>query len=217
MSDIFNSSRFKRYQYLIDGYIRNVDKECGLFMNVESGINGIIYAFYPKLLRFNYYDEKMFDVSDDGLVIQGGDHIECEAQTAFVESPDNKGFNKGVHYLSLQNINEEDIDDIDYCFYNIGVLAERDQTKIKDEGEWENTHFSYDNGYTPHSFYKGRHYWNYMDVITVRLDCDEWTVTYYKDNEQVQKDKIDGGKSYHFAVNMCVNQNWVHFKIVDPK
>ena len=60
----------QKIENLIYGYTRNVEKECDLYMNIEDGIVSIIHAFYPKSLRFDYYDTKKFKLSEDGTIIK---------------------------------------------------------------------------------------------------------------------------------------------------
>ena len=207
---------FQRFEYLVYGYTRITEKECDLYMNIETGIPAIIYAFYPKLLRFDLYDKNRFDVSDDGLSIKGK-RLGCDGYVSYIESPEGKGFNAGVHYLSVKNVRDEHV----HCFKNVGVMAKRDRSitnEAKGWGNWTQTAALTDKTlsfYGTFSHYGGKSRWKYGDIVTVKLDCDEWKVTYYHDHKRVQMDQIKPNKSYHFVINCCENPRYSHFEIVE--
>ena len=89
-----------RFEYLVYGFTRNAEKAYKLFMNIDLGIYRIIHEFYPKLLRFKSYSSKHFKGSDDGETIKGNNYYDCNGYMAYAESPNDEGFNHGIHYWS---------------------------------------------------------------------------------------------------------------------
>lgn len=195
-------------KYLVYGYIKNSTNEYHLFMNIANAIIEVIYSYYQHL-KFNYYNKKAFDVSEDGTVIRGNRYLACGAWTAYISSPGNKGFNKGIHYLAIKNMKNDKTE----CFRNIGILSQRNEMIITDNilSTWD----KYDKIIA--SCYIGRDKWHYNETISLELDCNEWTVTYWKDDDLFKIDHIPPNKSYHFAVNFCECMSWTHFQIVDHK
>ena len=45
--------------------------------------------------------------------------------------------------------------------------------------------------------------WNKNDVITVKLNCDNWEVTYYKNGIGFKWDIVDPYESYFFVMFCC--------------
>ena len=160
-----------------------------------------------KHLQFDYYNTEAFDVSKRGTVIRGNRYIACIAWTAYISSPGNNGFNKGIHYLAIKNMKNRK----EKCFRNVGILSQRNEEIIKDNiletwGKYEKIIASY---------YAGKHEWQYNETISLKLDCNEWTVTYWKDGKLLKIDHIPPNESYHFAVNFCECMSYTHFQIVD--
>ena len=201
---------YNQAEYLVYGYINDAAKEYDLFMRFEPGITQIIYKFYPRLLRFNYYNKERFNVTEDGTIIRGSQIAPCDAWTVFLESPDNKGFNTGIHYVSIKNINET----ATQCFRNIGIITERNEDIINNHSWTRWTDLKGDEQ-PVESFFEGRYKWKYNEVLSMKLDCNKWTMTYWKDDTLLKKDDISPNKSYHFAVNLCECVNWTHYQVVD--
>merc|ERR1712083_889255 len=74
------------------------------------------------------------------------------------------------------------------------------------------------------SYYQGHGNWNLNQVITVTLNCEDWTVTYFRGREgsdeyvQFKRDNLKKGK-YFFVVSVCGGQkkdgeSRVHLKSV---
>ena len=75
--------------------------------------------------------------------------------------------------------------------------------------EGYNSHFRGDNVYTSSDD------WEQDDIITIKLDCDLWNVTYYRNDKQVQKDSIESNKPYYFALMCCDSIEQTHLQVLD--
>ena len=127
------------------------------------------------------------------------------------------GFDKGVHVWSVQFMASTTWSTTAGCFASIGVTTEKNDELINkwNHAGWRGGPKEHwvDTGY--YSYYKGNGKWKKEDVISVKLDCNNWTVTYYNDKDEIQKDKIEEDKSYYFAILSCGIARYGHFEVVE--
>ena len=197
-------------ELLVSGFTRESEKECRLYMIIDRGIYEIICSFYPRLLRFAYFNDTKFKVSEDGLNVKGHSKNDCMSYTVYAESNDGKGFRSGTHFWSIQFLRTTSATEGSTCYHSIGVRTKSDSDDGIDESgdHWKGS----ENG----SYYKGHGgHWNPGEVMTVKLNCDDWTVVYYKGIKQVQSDNIVSNESYHFCLQLCAEKNWTDFEIVE--
>ena len=127
------------------------------------------------------------------------------------ELVDQKGFNSGKHLLSIKN----------NCnilpqFCSIGITTNQwDKPWIQVENnaikEWVKQKSNKDCNYYDGS----KHGLRTNDVITIKLDCDEGEVSYYKNAKQIKIDKIYQNEYYYFAMYITVSRNTpISFEIV---
>ena len=57
--------------------------------------------------------------------------------------------------------------------------------------------------------------WNQNEVTTVKLDCNNWNVTYYQNNEVIKSDKIEPNKHYYFAIMCCGRHEMSELQVID--
>ena len=209
--------RGKQIELLVSGYIRDKEKQWGLL--IPDGISQIIYQLYPLLLfRFGDFKEGLFTVNDNRTVIKGTNsmkHRNCCGHLVYADLGNiynNVGLGAGVHLWSIKFCQESSS-----CFASIGVTSIKNNELINEwghDGTAPSQHWI-DIGYN--SFYHGCSKWRKSQVITVKLDCDHWTVKYYKDTEkkEFQNDNIEPNKSYYFALMVCNDERWTNYKVVD--
>ena len=53
--------------------------------------------------------------------------------------------------------------------------------------------------------------------MTIKLDCNKWTITYFMDDTLIKTDKLNENVSYYFCGQFCEGKKWTHFKIVETK
>ena len=213
---------------LVFGFIHELEKQSILFMLIPTEIYQTIISFYPILARFELYDSRLYELLDDGYGIRGlcdeeytpkdiKDIEGCEGYTIFAEVLIADGYKKGIHFWSVKLIGKEM--ERWYCYHNIGVIAnERDvELLCKPTNSWPENIYENDTTTSCLVHYKSSDHdvvWPKGVVITVKLNCDEGYVEYYRDNEFFRKDQIDRNLSYFFALNSCaLNDNY--FQVVD--
>ena len=111
------------------------------------------------------------------------------------------GLNKGIHLWSVRAlpISRWSSNAVRHCFASIGVSTEKD-TKIINEFKHDGTSTKHWNETGFYSFYQGCSKWADNETITVKLNCNDWTVTYFNDKKQIQKDQIEPNQYYYFML-----------------
>ena len=114
--------------------------------------------------------------------------------------------NKGTHLWSVKLLSKGYSSTYNKggarCFKSIGVTTEKNTKMINEfEHHGVDDHDWIQQGYN--SFYQGYDDWMPKTVVTVKLNCNDWTVTYYNDNKQFKKDNIEPNQSYYFALMCC--------------
>ena len=208
-----------RNELLVHEFTRESERECGLYRIDERGIRELLHSFYPCLFRFDYFDETKFNVSEEGWNIKEKQSFkdDCSSYSVYAESMNGKGFNAGTHCWSIKFLmpeNKEREEEVSSgCYHSIGVKADRNEDDIVKTGNhWR--HCRHGTTGNHKSYYDGYAHWELNEVMTVKLDCDDWTAVYYKGKDQVQRDEIAPNQSYHFCVQLCTALDWTHLQIV---
>ena len=200
-------------ELLVYGYIRNEEKTFNSF--IPDGIYKIVQDLYPiSPFRFGDFKQGLFIVNDDKTILKGTDGRNskpCHGNMVYADLGElyDRGINNGVHLWSVKCLVRRAL-----CFASIGVTTEKNDKWInewygKGKIQWINK------GYN--SFCLGSGKWNKDEVITIKLDCNQWTVKYYKDSDKTefQTDHIEPYKSYYFALLICNLSNWSHYEIIE--
>ena len=220
-------------ELLMSGYIKEMEKELELYMIIPAGIARIMIIFYPALLyKFGDFNKGQFLLNDEKTILKGLQHWEgtCNGHLVYADlgQYNDIGLNKGVHLWSIECCAAV----VSGCFLSIGVTTEKNDKLIN---EWKNPQNSFDlyadslaldtsipghlhwfdQGF--YSYWKGYGHWNQGEVMTIKLNCDDWNVTYYKDGTQVKYDEIEVNKFYYFALLCCDNDAYTHLKIVETQ
>ena len=222
-----SSSKYsgKCIEILINGYIRNHEKEYKLLIPPE--IAQIIYKSYPSLLfKFGDFNKDFFIINEEKTILKGIDGdigrvvgSDCNGFMVYADLGqdilNDIGINTGVYFWSVKCLLE-----VARCFASIGVTTEKNDKLIN---HWDHDGMKLDDHWFENfkeggrnSFYQGCTEWQKDQIITVRLDCDNWTVKYYKDKENTnfKEDKIEANKSYYFAMMVCNLESLTHYQIV---
>ena len=188
---------------LIFGFVRLFENKNILSTNIPSGLIQIIIQFYPKLIIcFGKCNKEKFEVLSDGLEIKGKTTNDCMGYLVYGELMNDNGFDEGINIWSIMNMkndcdnNWEDSE----CYHNIGVISEFNDEFVNEDGFDVWPYYYEKINDVDYSFYDSLAYdqsgitWRKNDVITMILNCNEWTVSYYKNNDKTkpfQKDNIN--------------------------
>ena len=196
---------------LISGYIREKEKELMLYTNVPMVFGQIILKFYPKLLfRFGDHREGAFKLDKDRFILEESE-FRIREYAYFIYADlgefDDIGFDHGVHLWSVKRLPTDPYDEYDDYGVCIGVTTEKNDDIIHkfeygadETGEKPISWWMPEEIDTCHSYYEGWDGWYQNEVITIKLDCIDWLVTYYKNGKEFKKDDIEKDRAYYFAI-----------------
>lgn len=207
-------------ELLISGYIREEERKLGLYMHIPDGIDRIMHKFYPLLLfKFGECNSKALKITENGTVIEGT-NLDCWGRLVYADlgQYSDVGLNHGVHIWSIKGTNKK-CNKFSNCFSSIGVTTEKNTDLINNwyhRGTTENMHYWVPKGRSPfQSHYQDGYYLVLPMTLTIKLDCDNWTVTYYKNKEEFKKDEIKPNQSYYLAMLCCSMAQHTHLSVVE--
>ena len=214
--------RAERVELLVYGYIRRQESTLSLSAIVPDGIINLMIDLYPRLLlKFGAHNTTHFEVTDEGTVLRSINKQTCSGYMVYAQLDEcNKdGISSGVHSWSLQWISDDQFVYHGHpeCYQSVGVTQ---INPSKSALEKVSEHWQDEMDVTPqkeYSYYLGYNQWEHKEIITVVLNCDDWTVTYFKGTtgtEHFQQNTIQKGK-YFFAVAACGAENRVRLRSVD--
>ena len=211
-----STEKENKYELMVFGFIRELDKEfkCDLYHLLPYVIIQIVFKFYPKIMQFELFNAKRFKTLNYKTEIKGLCDVNmiggCNAYLIYakcVNNINNEGYNNGVHYWSIKLLNS-----YKFCHRSIGVTSLRDINLTKRSFEGWHTYSSN----ICYSYFEGfKDGWFIGDTMSVKLDCNEWTVTYYNNNQkEVQRDLIIPNRAYYFAL-LLSGRDVSHCRVVD--
>ena len=212
------AERGDRLELLIAGFVRNHEKKYELYMTVPYEITIIMHELYPLLLfGFGDYKKDKFLTKDNKRCLMGTDDCAGYMVYADLGQYNDIGLNKGIHLWSLRSF----AIDSGRCYLSIGVTTEKNDKVINDwnSAKIRKRNHWIEDGYNSH--FEGNPRisetgaWLYGEVITAKLDCDQWKVTYFRNNEEIQQDEIEPNQSYYFALMCCANSSYSVLKVVE--
>ena len=203
-------------EFLISGYLRKEEKKLDLYMNIPHGFAIIIVKLYPIILfRFGDFMKDEFELTNDGTTIKGNSN-NCMGYAIYADLVqfNDVGINKGIHLWSVKFLAENE-EGIAQCYASIGVTTEKNED-ILNTADGDGTGDYYwitSNGCN--SFHNACNEWKTNEIITVKLDCDAWSVTYYYGEGEKKTDEIDANKHYHFVMYCCGLDFITHYQVVE--
>ena len=183
-------------------------------MNIPDGIAKIMHTLYPLiLLKFGDFKKGKFELNEKKTSLKGG-NFDCNGYLIYadLEHYNDIGLNKGIHLWSVRSVARNS----GFCFLSIGVTTEKSNTLIDEyahNGDGNKIRWI-DQGYFSF-YYGGQRKWKGDTVVTVKLDCVNWSVTYYKDKTEIQKDEIEPNKSYYFALMCCNFEAYTNLEVAE--
>ena len=197
---------------LMFGYVRDTEKKLKLSMNVPNGIIRIMHELYPVLLfKFGDFQKGKFVTNDERTILKGCG-VDCDGHLVYADlgQYNNIGLNKGIHLWSIKILAYI------RCYFSIGVTTEKNNDIIGSIAcGWLTLH---DEHWPPIGHY------SYCDILcskqreintvwTMKIDCNDWKVTYYRDGEQVKQQEIECDKFYFPAIVCC--DNYTHCECIE--
>ena len=203
------------YESLVDGYIRMIEKEYSLENSINDASEMILSYTLPLFLfGFDMCHPRKLRISDDGLSIIGNSDDLDGTFLIYSKCCKGTGYNKGIHFWSVKCIKA-------YHYASKVVNRDRREAYIGIKNEKKKL-WIYERWTTPHKggiFYHlkedlARKYWKLPNnIITVKLDCYNWTITYFQGIQVIQKNHIKPKESYYFVLQMHPHTD-THFCVV---
>ena len=192
-----------RFGKLIHGYIM-IYVKCA---HLPPDVHNLIWQYLPKRLKFENFNHNRFISYEDGHRIQGLDSYHtAEEENAYqlgLETLYKEGTAKGIHYLSIDFMNHD------------SAIA----IGIKNNKQFMNTQKAMASTTKGLSYYHLLDRQDFNSVITIKLDCDNWNVSFLRYNWSVIhviKEQSIEPDAYHFGIN-ARSYDDIHITIVDTK
>ena len=201
------------YESLVNGYIRMIEKEYSSENSINDAFDIVLSYILPLfLLGFDVFHPRKFKVSDDRLSIIGKSDDGDGTFLIYSNCCKETGYNKGIHFWSVKCIKAHHYASnvVDRRETYIGIKNERKKLWIYET--WIKAH---EGGIFYHL--KGelaRKYWKLPNnIITVKLDCHNWTITYFHGIQVIRKNYIKPMESYYFVLQLHSHTD-THFRVV---
>ena len=197
----------QKIKLLIAGFAHEM--EVYYKLNIPSSIIKMIVSYYPVHTianKFGYFDKGDLESSDEGKSIvsintfPGGLMTSmCIESNVYPQYFAENGYNKGIHYFSIKLKQHRS------CTHYVGITMEKD-TASSHSSKW--FHLDDDDGKNVKKQYLFPSYnWKGNDIVTTKLDCDNWNVTYFVDNVQAKQEKIRENQCYFLILRICVRDH----------
>ena len=113
------------------------------------------------------------------------------------------GINKGIHLWSIKVL----LIKRSHCYLSIGITTEKNMNIINHKSTKKTWIKEGSNSHCDIPFAEPRI--DAGDTVTMELNCNEWSVTYYRNKSVIKTDKIDANKCYYLAMLYCENSTYV--------
>ena len=217
-----------RLELLLSGYIREKENEFDLYMNVPDGIDKIMHELYPLLMfKFGDCNPDGIKLNEDRTILIGNNPKtnQCNGHVVYADLGEYNdiGLNKGIHFWSIKSIrSKKGYHTFSGCYASIGVTTEKNDEIIK-HWDWrgpkkhrnkftDRKHFVH-TGYGSHC--QKCYGFSHDVIVTTKLDCNDWSVTYYKDKEQYKKENIPSNQYYYLAMLCCGKSVFTNLQVVE--
>eukprot|EP01083_Nonionella_stella_P144562 451560_1 len=197
---------------LVYGFIASIENNNQLFMMIPFEIKRLIIQYFHGGNTFDLYNEDVFQSSATGLVIRGTskNHHDKDAGYMILAKNVNRddGLHTGVHCWSVINhggcVCIGIISDDGYLNYSYNnEIVNRCISTSKYNCWIQDQHHD-----CPSDLYY-RGIWAIDETRHVRLDCNNNTITFFKESREVKSKTIQTDHSYYFAISMSPNQGTV--------
>ena len=199
---MFYSTGLPYKTLIVYGYARKLQRK-----------NNLMYIIPQEIIHLilQYYDSKVFGVHCDKFKLEinrsviKGTTAKCNEYIIYGSSESygikqkyDKGYKKGIHFWSIKCHNAPN------CYHGIGIMNKKEFILC------QNSHL-----YNYYAMKQKIKYiyiyppsntsvlpWNIGEIITVKLNCDEWNVSFYSESKLIYTQKIRK-QTYYFFVRLC--------------
>ena len=198
----YHERDYEYYSLLVNGYTRLLENEYKMLNAINDAMQIILWYILPrKLLGFDLYHPKDFKISQDKLTINGTAHSNnrddhCLSTHLIYAESYYAGVYNNLHFWSIECIDLPSISSLWFALM-VGIKNERNKLWIYEK--WPTPH---EGGLFYHLKEKiAKQNWR-SHTITLKLDRNDWTLTYYKGTKQIQKDNIKPNERYYFVLQV---------------
>ena len=167
-------------------------------------LNNIIFSFLGNMfLRFDFINDALAEyIGDDGRSFKythNNDHFVNTTGDKFVVAS-SYAMNEGVTIIDIQTLDEvhgdaiglistlDEIKECDWIYYiqgykywwyeHTGIFAEKDRESTAEDFDYYEK-------------------WKINDIITLKVDCDDWKVTFYHNHKELHTMPLQPNEDYH--------------------
>ena len=200
-------------ELLTFGFIHECENSQQTSISIPNGIILYIINYFPVLYKFGLFDKKIFAVSEDKLFLKALNQS-CSGYLIYADlyEKNGTGLNKGVHYWSIKLVDVNG-----FCYRSIGITTAKNEQIIEQNADYfvGQNQVAETAGY--HYYYDGTHNleWLKNDTFTIKLDCDNWNVSYYKNSELKRQDEIKCNENYFLVLSFCGHPDCTSLQIVE--
>eukprot|EP01083_Nonionella_stella_P157579 511735_1 len=190
----------ERALLLVSGYVRATEVALRLFMSIPNAITQMVYGFYPRLRRIgdDSFNTREFVLSEDRTLINGDGC--CSSYLIYAEC--DEGYTTGIHLWSVKALVEPN------CYRYIGIINQKQQCYISQCNALIND--------TIHCLYPRKsELWKADTTMTVKLDCNQWTASFYENDVLSKEETIEEGHAYYFVLKLCASKKFTSLQCVE--
>ena len=70
--------------------------------------------------------------------------------------------------------------------------------------------------YSSYLYPKKSEKWLMNNTVTVKLNCNDWSVTFYQDGIIMEQKSIDKDTTYWFILKLCGGEGFTELQCVEP-
>eukprot|EP01084_Bolivina_argentea_P033256 61537_1 len=192
-------------EYLISGYVRELETFMDLV--IPNVITSEILSFYPRLAKFDLYNKHKFKLEEDGCIIKGTGG--CSGYFIYPESFNTNGYNKGIYVWSIKCHNATS------CYRYFGIYSKRKEEYLTLQKSGKGGGYAHSDDELCAHLNGGYRNWKKGQIWTVKLDCNNWKISWYNGKELHHSEPIiNTNMSYYFIIQLCASVT-SHYEVVE--
>eukprot|EP01084_Bolivina_argentea_P054829 100537_1 len=205
MSDFLE---FMQVELLVTGFIHAFENKHNNRIFITSLVTKLILSFYPVLPKWEIYDSTNYKLSKNGKIITSINSFpgglmtgSCFEYLIYPQCAAKNGYNKNIHYISIQNEHSCG------CSHHFGITTKRDKNDLASVSHrfcMDDNDKDKKNGLYQYLCTKSP---DKSVIITIKLDCINWVVTWFINNIETDNNKIEPNQCYYFVLKSCARDH----------